>query len=134
MDMSLAFPVTALYAGLLAILHVILGGRIPPLRYKAKAGIGDGGDPKLARAVRVHGNFVENVPIALVIMALAEANGLGPWTHLLGAPLLIGRVAHALGLGRSTGPSPLRLIGMATAWGVILLGGLVCLAQVLHLL
>ncbi|MBP5856144.1 MAPEG family protein [Marivibrio halodurans] len=134
MDMTLAFPVTALYAGLLAILHVILAGRIPPLRYKAKVGIGDGGDPALTRAIRVHGNFIENVPIALVVMALAEANGLGPWTHLLGAPLLIGRAAHAVGLGRSAGPSALRLIGMVTAWGVILLGGLVCLAQVHHLL
>ena len=134
MEAALPFPVTALYAGLLALLFVLLGARIPPLRYKAQAGIGDGGDPKLARAVRVHGNFAENVPLALILMALAEANGLGMWTHALGIPLLIGRVAHAQALGSSTGPSALRAVGMATAWGVIAVGGLICLAQSLRII
>ncbi len=134
MESALPFPVTALYAGLLGLLFVILAARIPRLRYKAKAGIGDGGDPTLARAVRVHGNFAEHVPIALVIMAIAEANGLGMWTHLLGAPLLIGRIAHAQALGRSTGPSALRAVGMATAWGVIAIGGAICIAQSLRLI
>lgn len=134
MDAAVPFPVTALYAGLLALLFVILSVRIPPLRYKAKAGIGDGGDPTLARAVRVHANFAEHVPLALIVMALAEANGLGPWTHLLGAPLIVGRIAHAQGLGRSTGPSALRAVGMGTAWSVIAIGGLICLAQSLRLI
>jgi uncharacterized membrane protein YecN with MAPEG domain len=134
MEATLPFPVTALYAGLLALLFVILAVRIPPLRYKAKSGIGDGDDPALARAVRVHGNFTENVPLALIIMALAEANGLGMWVHALGAPLLLGRIAHAQGLSRSTGPSAMRAIGMGTAWGVIAIGGLICLAQSLRLI
>lgn len=130
---ALPFPVTALYAGLSALLFVILAVRIPPLRYKAKAGIGDGGDPKLAAAVRVHGNFCENVPLALIVMALAEANGLGMWTHLLGAPLIIGRIAHAQALSRSTGPSAMRAVGMGTAWGVVAIGGIILLAQSLRL-
>lgn len=135
MPPTLPFPVTALYAGLLGILFVALAARIPPLRYKAKAGIGDGGDPKLARAVRVHGNFAENVPLALILMALVEANGLpNIWIHLLGIALFVGRAAHAWGLDRSIGSSLPRMIGMATAWGVILAAALLCLAQALGIL
>ena len=39
-------------------------------RNRHKIGIGDGGDKALARKIRVHGNFVEYVPLGLLLMAL----------------------------------------------------------------
>ena len=127
---TIPFPVTGLYAGLLALLMLGLAARIPPLRFKARVGIGDGDDPALARAIRVHGNFVETVPMALVLLGLVEANGLAaPWLHALGMALVAGRVAHAAGLSRSTGPSAARTAGMVATWGVTLLTALIALAQ-----
>jgi uncharacterized protein len=92
--------VTSLYAALLAILCMVLAGRVGALRGKKKTiSLGDGGDPELIAANRRHMNFVEYVPLALILMALAELNG-GSKTmiHAFGAILLVARVINAFGI------------------------------------
>lgn len=121
--MALSFPVTGLYAALLALLFVYLSLRIPPLRYKHKAGIGDGGADELARAVRVHGNFAEYTPLALILIGLGEANGGHAYIlHGLGALFLASRVGHAIALTRSRGASKLRFISMVSTFAVLIIG------------
>ncbi|HEX7046754.1 MAG TPA: MAPEG family protein [Gammaproteobacteria bacterium] len=113
-------PVTALYAGLLALLLIALAARIPLLRQKHRVGIGSGKQPDLALAMRVHGNATEYVPIALLLLLLAELNGFPAWSvHAAGSGLFLGRILHAFGLGRSAGASPGRFIGTALTWLVI---------------
>lgn len=115
--------ITALYAGLLAVLIVTLSARISRLRWHHKVGIGDGGHRDLARAIRVQANAVEYVPLGLVLMLLAELNGFAPWLlHIAGSALFLGRVLHATGLGRYAGTTPERMIGTTLTWLVI--GGL----------
>ena len=66
-------PITALYAGLLAPLFLLLSVRVIRQRRGAKVAVrGDGGDAMLLRRMRVHANFAEYVPLALLLMALAE--------------------------------------------------------------
>ena len=65
-------PITALYAALLAGIFVILSVRVIAARRGSGAPLGDGGNPELLRRIRVQGNFSEYVPLALILLALAE--------------------------------------------------------------
>lgn len=120
--------ITAIYAGLAALLLVALSVHIIRLRWRYLVGMGDGGQPVLARAIRVHGNFIEYVPIALILMLLIERAGYAPWVvHALGLALIVGRAAHAWGLGRDDGPSIGRAVGMALTFGTLLIGAALAL-------
>lgn len=74
--------------------------------------IGDGGNVDLHERVRRHGNFVEWVPMILILMMLAEAQGAGPlWLHAAGALTVAGRVLHPFGLRANAPTHPVRIIG-----------------------
>ncbi len=93
---------TGLYTALLALLLLGLAIRVVVLRWRTKTGIGDGGDRVLARAIRAHGNAIEYVPIALVLLLAAELGGAGPTLlHGCGIGLVAARIVHASGLSRS---------------------------------
>lgn len=114
-------PITAFYAGLLALWFLFLSFRVVAIRRSARVGIGTGDNKDLARRVRVHGNFAEYVPLALLLMLLLEANTALVWLlHGTGLALFIGRLAHFLGLGRSAGDSWGRVIGTALTWAALL--------------
>ncbi len=111
---------TPLYAALLAFLFVALSYRVTQLRRSAQVALGDGGDKLLRRAIRVQGNFAEYVPFALLLLAMAELNGLGAlWLHTLGAVLLVGRVVHAVGVSQPGEDLRLRVTGMVSTFGVL---------------
>jgi uncharacterized protein len=63
-------PITAFYAALLAPLFILLAVRVIRQRRGARVAIGDGGDKLLLRRMRVHANFAEYVPFALVLMCM----------------------------------------------------------------
>jgi uncharacterized membrane protein YecN with MAPEG domain len=114
-------PVTSLYAALATLLLIGLAARIPRLRRRHQVGIGDGDRPDLALAVRVHANAAENIPVALLLLALLELQGGAPaGLHAAGGTLLLGRILHARGLGRSRGVSHGRFWGMALTWLALL--------------
>jgi len=124
MDPS-SLSVTALYAGLCAILLLAFAGLVVTQRYRVRAGIGDGQDPKLAQAIRIHGNAAEYMPICLILIALLEVGGTATMAlHALGAALIIGRISHAIGLWRSQGTSPYRAFGMLSTWGIMIVAGI----------
>jgi uncharacterized protein len=112
--------ITALYAGLLGILYIALGGFVVAQRRRARIGLGTGSDPALERSVRVHGNFAEYAPLFLVLLLVAElAGAAGGLLHLLGAAFLLARIGHAFGLGRSSGTSTGRFFGTLVTWVAI---------------
>ena len=95
----MTMPITAVYASLLAILYVILSYRVAQRRMRFQVGLGTGQNTDLERAVRIHGNFAEYVPFALLLLALFETGGGPAWAvHAAGAGLLVARGLHALGL------------------------------------
>jgi uncharacterized protein len=114
-------PITALYAGLAALLVLAFALSVIRLRWRTKTGLGDGGDRRLARAIRIHGNAAEYVPLALVLMLVAELNYTGPMLlHGCGAVLIAARVAHAIGLNRTAGSSTGRMLGTVCTFGVVI--------------
>ncbi|MEM6638902.1 MAG: MAPEG family protein [Pseudomonadota bacterium] len=118
-------PVVSLYASLLALMVIYLAVRVVRLRRSQKIGLGDGGDPKLEHAMRVMGNFIEYVPLALILIALLEINRTPGWMiHVYGSLLLLGRILHLVGFGGHTGVTPGRFIGTALTWLVIVLSAL----------
>jgi len=117
---ALPVPISALYAGLLALLLVLLALRVVRLRWKFRVGLGDGGERAMTRAIRVHGNATEHVPIALLLLLVAELNRAGPTLlHVCGAVLVVARLLHAVGLGKSAGASWQRAAGTVGTLGVI---------------
>ncbi len=90
--------ITLLYAGLLGVMSIILSAGAGVLRGKTGISIGHGDNPELLLAMRRHGNFVEFVPFAVILLGLLEMNGVGTTSlHVLGAVLVVARVCHAVG-------------------------------------
>ena len=111
------FRVTALYAGLNGLILLVLAIRVARQRGISKVGIGTGGDAALERAFRIHGNAVENIPIVLILLGLAEACGSSlVLLHGMGIALTLGRLLHAWGLMRSPNESFGRAAGISLTW------------------
>jgi len=114
-------PILALYSGLLGLLLVYLSLNVARNRKKFKVGIGDGENEDLARRIRVQANFIEYVPIALILLAVFESNhGHAMVAHIAGSALVLGRVLHAYGLGKTAKVSFGRVAGMMLTWLSIL--------------
>ena len=95
--------VSALYVvvGSLFILKFLLD--VVRLRRQYRVSIGDGGVSDLQLAIRIHGNAVENIPIAMFLLVMMEMNGADIWMlHLLGLFFFFGRMMHAWGLRSRT--------------------------------
>jgi uncharacterized membrane protein YecN with MAPEG domain len=114
-------PITSLYAALAALLLLALAGLVVRARWRYRTGLGIGTEPAMERAVRVHANFVEYVPLTLVLLLLAElAAASAGLLHACGATLVVCRVLHAYGLSQTSGRSFGRFWGTAGTWAVIL--------------
>lgn len=125
-------PVTGFYAAILGLGFVWLSVRVIGARRSHRVAIGTGGHRLMERAIRAHGNFAEYVPLALVLLALLEANGGPTWMlHLLGVALLTGRVLHALGITQEPEVLRFRVAGMGITLTVIGLGALASLGLAL---
>jgi uncharacterized protein len=122
--------VTPIYAGLLGLLLVALSIRVIMGRHRFSVGLGDGGNADLNRRIRVQANCAEYAPFGVLLLAIAELQGIGaPWLHLLGAALLIGRLAHAVGLSPKPEIGALRSGGMALTFAALIGLSLVCLGR-----
>lgn len=129
--MNESFAAVALYAGLNAILLVALAINAGARRGAQKAfEPGAAGDASLSRAIRAHGNFAENAPLLLLVLAaLALTNTAALPVHVLGATFTLGRVVHAFGMMQPKHPNAIRFIGNVSTWLALLGGGLLCLLR-----
>jgi uncharacterized membrane protein YecN with MAPEG domain len=107
---------TLCLAAAAAVINFWLGMRISGLRHSLKVSVGDGGQEAIVRRMRAQANFIENVPIGLILFGLVEATGKGgAWLAPLGALFLLGRIAHAFGMDSETRFKAGRAIGMITS-------------------
>jgi uncharacterized membrane protein YecN with MAPEG domain len=113
--------ITLFYAGLCALLVILLAARVVRWRMTHRIGLGDGGDSELLRRVRVHGNAIEYLPLCLILLGGMELNGYpASIIHGFGIALVVSRVAHAWGLSRSSGVSAGRFAGTLVTWLLML--------------
>jgi uncharacterized membrane protein YecN with MAPEG domain len=119
--------ITAFYASLLAVLYLYLSLRVIGVRRERRVELGDGEDRELLRRIRVHANFAEYVPMALLVMALAESLvPPRPLLHLVGLLLLAGRLLHAYGLSQTPQILRFRVWGMMLTMAALGIAALIC--------
>lgn len=114
-----ALPITSISAAVAALALVVLSIAVSMGRAKAKVLIGDGGDIMLLRRVRAQGNFIEYVPVGLILIGLLEASGASAtlvWSVAIA--LGLGRLAHALGMYADVLAG--RAIGSLLTYGALL--------------
>lgn len=112
--------VIGISAALLGLTLVVLSIQVVIIRRRERIGVGTGDSMPLRLAVRVHANFIEYVPMALILIFLLQRNGDAILAAYLAAALVIARLLHAFGLSRSAGTSVGRFIGTALTWVVLL--------------
>lgn len=114
-------PTTLSMAAAAAVLNIWLSLRIGKVRTGQKIMHGDGGNDLLMRRMRAQSNFIENTPLALILIAAIEISGKGGvWLAPVAAIFMISRLAHGLGMD-SIQPNRLRMIG-ALCTMLVLLG------------
>lgn len=108
-------PATAVLTALCALLLVFLSTHISVLRVRHKVSIGDGGVNPLLRAVRLHGNTAEHVPIFLLLSLVYELS-VGTTTFLLAvsASFVLGRLLFTWGMLTKTFTRRRQIGAMAT--------------------
>lgn len=120
--------ITILFAGILGIMAIGIGATAGLFRAKTGISIGDGGNPELLMRMRRHANFVENVPLALILIGLLEMQGVSNTAiYVLGSALVLGRIMHFVGFGENVrsvtrgigaGLSALTIM-VASIWGIV---------------
>jgi uncharacterized membrane protein YecN with MAPEG domain len=116
---------TLLFAVTFGVLHVIFTLRVGAYRFKNKISLGDGEDKELRNRIRAHGNFTENVPLALLLLLVNDLNNTPKNVLIaLGTVLLISRVIHYFTIATRRLPVVLRPLSMLGTLGSILVSSL----------
>ena len=108
--------ITALYGALNALFNIFLANQVSRMRKKHGVSIGQGEHPEMLVAIRVHSNNAEFVPLAIVLLLVAElCGGSKMLLHIAGGGLLLARVAHYIGMPRKA-PNLFRFAGVGLTW------------------
>ena len=123
--MTVPFIVPA-YAGILALIYVILALRVTRLRGLARVGIGSGGDAWLERAIRAHANWAEYVPLALILLGFMEMQRNSAYLlHILSIALILGRLIHAVNISREGENGSIRVLAMTLTFAVLIIAAII---------
>jgi uncharacterized protein len=113
--------ITPFYSGIFGLFFVTLSVKTLLLRRKFGIAIGNNNQPILERASRVHSNFAEYVPMALLLIYFLELKmPSNIWIHFVCIALLVGRISHAYGVSQVQEKLIYRVIGMALTFMVII--------------
>ena len=123
--------VTMITTGILALLLLFLASYVIAGRVKFKIDLGDGGNETIRRRIRAQANFMEYVPLALILLLLMETGAIGPrWLIVAtGATLVVARLWHAQGLLSKPGVSAGRFMGTNLTGLVLLVGATACIGR-----
>ncbi len=119
-------PITLMYASIFALFALGLSFGAGSFRGKSGVSIlyGDPVNMELAERIRRHQNFLEYVPLFLIVFAFIEINrGSSLFLYIVGDVMILARIAHAIGLkhdnmghiGRLIGAGGTALATLATA-------------------
>ena len=109
-------PITLLYVSIFAIFALVLSFKAGGFRGKSGISVlfGEPANMELAEKVRTHQNFLEYMPMFLLVFAAVELNGgSNLFLYIVGDLMIIARIAHAIGLKHDNMGHPGRFIGAA---------------------
>ena len=122
--------ITPIYAALLGLVLLVLSVRVVTAVRAKGVSIGDGGSPDHLALIRSQGNFVEYVPMILILIGFAEAGGASDtWIHGLGGVLLLARILHPIGMSPEPKPNVFRFAGTVSTFLVLLISSILVLMQ-----
>ena len=125
--------IVPVYAAIFGLILIYLSVRVIKQRRSAKVSLGDGDNPALRKAIAVHNNFSQYVPLTLLLIVFVELNHASAYiTHGLCACLLVARVAHAYGLVQPVQIMKLRQIGVLLTFGVIIFAAFYLLGNAIY--
>ena len=130
-EIEMLLQIAPLYAAILAVIFLVYTMRVIKARSAAGLSILHGDDMDLALKVRIHANFAEFVPIALIVLMLAEmSGGNGLAVHIAGAMLVASRIFIPFGMDLNRFDHPLRIIGnLGTHISIVISVVLIGIAQ-----
>ena len=118
------------YAAILVLIYVFLSARVIRMRGSARINLGHGNNPAMERRIRVHANFAEYVPLALLLLAFMEMQAHSRYIlHILCVVLLAARIVHAIGVTPVEEKLPLRVAGAASTFFVLVVSALFLLVN-----
>ena len=93
-------PYSLYIADILALLLIVLSLNVSRLRMRHQVAFGDGGKPDLIKAVRAHGNSLEQSLLFIVLLYLGESSGRieGALVAALGFAFIMLRLLYCIGL------------------------------------
>src|SRR5215470_14115540 len=113
------------YAAILVLIFVFLSARVIQMRGSARINLGHGNNPIMERRIRVHGNFAEYVPFALLLLAFMEMQRHSIYIiHILCIILLLARLLHAIGVTPVEENFQMRVIGVLGTFAVLAIAAL----------
>jgi uncharacterized membrane protein YecN with MAPEG domain len=119
--MNLAPTVTILYAGISGLILLVLSLNIFREWVNLAAGAKEN-EERWKRSERAQRNFVEFVPICLLLMFLIEMHGAPrEILHGLGSALVAARILHAYGVGDMKIASLLRVVGTQLTFLILMI-------------
>ena len=111
---------TPYYAALLALIYVTLSYRVIRIRQRLKIALGSGNDKKLDRAIRVHGNFSEYVPLTIMMVYFVEIQSQNILlVHGLCIAFVLARLSHIYGVSQIKENIIFRVFGLFVTGCVI---------------
>lgn len=120
--------ITALYASILACMFLVLSYNVIFMRYRHKIAVGDGGNKEMQKLLQARANFVDYVPLALVMLLVLETQTTRPdMIHALGITIVLSRLLQGWGLSMSAGGSFGRVSGALLMHAVLVIGAVMCL-------
>lgn len=116
----MTLTIIPLYLAALAGLYLVLSFRTIGFRHKLKVALGSAGDKALERAIRVHANFNEYVPLTGLLLVVLELKSAPVFVlHGLGGALLVGRLLHGYGMSQIKEDLRFRMVGMILTFATL---------------
>ena len=130
-NITTTLSVSVIYVAILGLVFVPMTIYVGIYRVKHQIDIGDAGDKAMLRRIRGQANFIEQVPLAVVLLVCMELMGASnALLHGLGITLVLARISHYLGLTR-IGPFLARPAGMVGTFAVYIISAVWILMSVL---
>ncbi len=127
--------VVPFYAAIFALIYVVLSIRVARMRSANATMIGDGGNAHLERTIRVHGNFAEYVPFAMLLLGWCEMQRTSIYVlHVLCIVLLLGRLLHAYGVAQLAEKIVWRATGIGLTWLVMIAAAIILIIDFFRIL
>lgn len=128
--LEISFKIGALLVFVMLPLSLLVSARRAKLGKEAgdlsAVAFGDADDLILKRRIRAFGNFIEYVPLGLMMLVLLEYNGASSGlVWLAGIALVAGRLIHAIGLLVTENPIP-RMLGMMGTYVSLAMSAIWC--------